>query len=142
MSTPQRLRIRSWARVWRTAIAFGLLGSVTGALFAQTAAPLRPSAEWLGPLFFTPEMRFAIEQKRRHADQAAEPSDLTPQPRLEGVVLEPRERRGAWIGGRFVADQSELSGWKLNVYRNGIVLTNAQGESFTVPVGTQLPIVP
>jgi hypothetical protein len=139
-----RIRARIWiqAQIWRAGLALCALGSLSGTLLAQTAAPALPPAEWLGRLFFTPEERFAIEQERRDADPTTEPTHSVSPPHLEGVVLAPRARRGAWIGGRFVSDGSELGGWRLNVYRNGIVLTNAQGESSLVPVGAQLPIVP
>ncbi|GAB6081064.1 hypothetical protein K1I42_08400 [Hydrogenophilus thermoluteolus] len=142
MSTYPRSQIRIRTRVWRARLALCVLGSLSSPLLAQTAAPALPPAEWLGRLFFTQEERFAIEQARSHADRTTKPANPAPLPRLDGVVLAPRERRGAWIGGRFVADGSELGGWRLNVYRNGIVLTNTQGESYPVPVGAQLPIAP
>ncbi|GLW60996.1 hypothetical protein Hthe01_13450 [Hydrogenophilus thermoluteolus] len=142
MNAQRHSRIRIRAQIWRAGLALCALGSLSGTLLAQTAAPALPPAEWLGRLFFTQEERFAIEQARSHADRTTKPANPAPLPRLDGVVLAPRERRGAWIGGRFVADGSELGGWRLNVYRNGIVLTNTQGESYPVPVGAQLPIAP
>jgi len=105
-------------------------------------ATLLPPAEWLGPLFYTPEERRALERARAQREASPQTTDAAEKPYLQALILEPPTRRGVWIGRTFYPEGSAIGPYTFTLYRHGIVLQSETGEAVAVPLGAPLPFVP
>jgi len=101
---------------------------------------LSPTAFGLGPLFFTPTERKMIEAARAGSTESSKETTAPSTARLTGVVLAPAGRRGAWFSNRFIRDGAVINGYRLQVFLNGVVLWDVNGNAIALRIGSEVTL--
>jgi hypothetical protein len=111
-------------------------------LLCAALAPRAAIAQELGRLFFTPEQRAALDERRR-ARLPDKPAARAPSPttRIDGSVRRSSGKSTVWLDGFAVSDGTQPDG--LRVYRGGdpsrvTVILGEDGRRIDLRVGETL----
>jgi hypothetical protein len=55
-------------------------------------------------------------------------------------VLAPAGRRGAWFSDRFIRDGAVINGYRLQVFLNGVVLWDVNGNAIALRIGSEVTL--